>query len=142
MSLKLSKKQREELRMKFGGRCAYCGCQLPEKGWHADHVKAVYRETEIDREAWERGQFKLKQTGDVFKPEHDCFENLFPACAPCNLFKSTFSINQFRFEIGKQADRARDYSVNFRTAERFGMVHVIVKPIVFWFEEYETHNKK
>ncbi len=31
----LTKKQREKLRMKFGGRCAYCGCELPEKGWHA-----------------------------------------------------------------------------------------------------------
>ena len=26
----LTKKQREKLRMKFGGRCAYCGCELPE----------------------------------------------------------------------------------------------------------------
>lgn len=34
----LTKKQREKLRMKFGGRCAYCGCELPEKGWHAGHV--------------------------------------------------------------------------------------------------------
>ncbi|MFU8516848.1 HNH endonuclease, partial [Klebsiella quasipneumoniae] len=24
----LTKKQRAELRMKFGGRCAYCGCEL------------------------------------------------------------------------------------------------------------------
>ncbi len=36
---KISKIQRAELRMKFGGRCAYCGCKLPEKGWHADHVE-------------------------------------------------------------------------------------------------------
>jgi hypothetical protein len=39
----LTKKQRAELRMKFGGRCAYCGCELPEKGWHADHVEAALR---------------------------------------------------------------------------------------------------
>ncbi|HCS2340565.1 TPA: HNH endonuclease, partial [Shigella sonnei] len=38
----LTKKQRAELRMKFGGRCAYCGCELGEK-WHADHVKPVIR---------------------------------------------------------------------------------------------------
>ncbi|EEI8572131.1 HNH endonuclease, partial [Salmonella enterica subsp. enterica serovar 4,[5],12:i:-] len=25
----LTRKQRERLRMKFGGRCAYCGCELP-----------------------------------------------------------------------------------------------------------------
>lgn len=34
----LTKKQRAILREKFGGKCAYCGCELPEKGWHADHV--------------------------------------------------------------------------------------------------------
>nr|UGK56443.1 hypothetical protein [Escherichia coli] len=28
---KISKEQRAELRLKFGGRCAYCGCPLPEK---------------------------------------------------------------------------------------------------------------
>ncbi len=38
----LTKKQRTELRMKFGGRCAYCGCELSDK-WHADHVEAVRR---------------------------------------------------------------------------------------------------
>lgn len=38
----LTKKQRAELRMKFGGLCAYCGCELGEK-WHADHVKPVIR---------------------------------------------------------------------------------------------------
>lgn len=138
MSLKLSKKQREELRMKFGGRCAYCGCQLPEKGWHADHVVAVMRELEVDQKAKKLGEWKLKPTGEVYRKEFDCLENLFPACAPCNLFKSTFSINGFRAEIGKQAERARDYSVNFRTAERFGLVQVVSKPVVFWFERYQA----
>ena len=38
----LTKKQRAELRMKFGGRCAYCGCELGDK-WHADHVQPVIR---------------------------------------------------------------------------------------------------
>lgn len=28
----LTKKQRAELRMKFGGRCAYCGCELGDNG--------------------------------------------------------------------------------------------------------------
>lgn len=52
----LTKKQRAELRMKFGGRCAYCGCELPEKGWHADHVEAVRRNISkdyaMDRHHW------------------------------------------------------------------------------------------
>ncbi|EQZ24729.1 hypothetical protein G977_04718 [Escherichia coli UMEA 3585-1] len=46
----LTKKQREKLRMKFGGRCAYCGCELTEKGWHAEVVfwfEQYQRESEV-----------------------------------------------------------------------------------------------
>lgn len=45
-----------------------------------------------------------------------------------------------RREIEKQIERARAYSVNFRTAERFGLVEVIEKPVVFWFEKYQPDS--
>ncbi|EHK7649103.1 HNH endonuclease [Escherichia coli] len=134
---KLTPEQRAELRMKFGGRCAYCGCDLSDKRWHADHVEPVYRKLEIDENARAIGKWKLKQTGEVFRPENDTLENLFPACAPCNLFKSVFDIEEFRRQISYQAGRALKTSVNFRTAERFGLVLVIEKPVVFWFEQYQ-----
>ena len=38
--MKLNKKQREKLKQKYGGNCAYCGCELGNK-WHADHIEAV-----------------------------------------------------------------------------------------------------
>ncbi len=137
--MKLSKKQREELKKKFGGRCAYCGCELPEKGWHADHVEAVIRDFEmISAPAWSRSSHVARQTGKVFRPENDTIENLFPACAPCNLFKATYSVEGFRKEISAQADRARAYSVNFRTAERFGLIQITSVPVVFWFERYQS----
>lgn len=44
---KITKAQRAELRLKFGCRCAYCGCELKEKGWHADHVEPVRRDFDI-----------------------------------------------------------------------------------------------
>ncbi|EJU3129729.1 HNH endonuclease [Salmonella enterica] len=134
--MKLSKQQRAELRMKFGGRCAYCGCELPEKGWHADHVKAIHRKLEIDEEARRKGKWKLKQTGESYRPQHDTLENMHPACAPCNLFKSVFDIEEFRNQIQLQAERGLRTSVNFRTAERFGLVEIVNKPVVFWFERY------
>ncbi|EOV0647684.1 HNH endonuclease [Cronobacter turicensis] len=134
--MKLTKKQRDELRMKFDGRCAYCGCELPEKGWHADHVEPVHRKLEIDEEARSNGKWRLKQTGEFYLPHNDKLENLFPACAPCNLFKSVFDIEEFRRQIAFQAGRALKTSVNFRTAERFGLVRVIDKPVVFWFEMF------
>ncbi|EKO0242318.1 HNH endonuclease, partial [Salmonella enterica subsp. enterica serovar Typhimurium] len=137
----LTRKQRERLRMKFGGRCAYCGCELPEKGWHADHVQAVLRKSERCMKAAEKGIFRLKSTGDVFRPEADCPENIFPSCAPCNLLKTTYSLEMFRKQVSLQVERGRRSSVNFRTAERFGLISVVNKPVVFWFEQYEGENK-
>ncbi|HFY2929182.1 TPA: HNH endonuclease signature motif containing protein [Salmonella enterica subsp. enterica serovar Typhimurium] len=137
----LTRKQRERLRMKFGGRCAYCGCELPEKGWHADHVQTVLRKSERCMKAAEKGIFRLKSTGDVFRPEADCPENIFPSCAPCNLLKTTYSLEMFRKQVSLQVERGRRSSVNFRTAERFGLISVVNKPVVFWFEQYEGENK-
>ncbi|EJC3639237.1 HNH endonuclease [Salmonella enterica] len=137
----LTRKQRERLRMKFGGRCAYCGCELPEKGWHAAHVQAVLRKSERCMKAAEKGIFRLKSTGDVFRPEADCPENIFPSCAPCNLLKTTYSLEMFRKQVSQQVERGRRSSVNFRTAERFGLISVVNKPVVFWFEQYEGENK-
>ncbi|EIG9438851.1 HNH endonuclease [Salmonella enterica] len=137
----LTRKQRERLRMKFGGRCAYCGCVLPEKGWHADHVQAVLRKSERCMKAAEKGIFRLKTTGEMFRPEADCPENIFPSCAPCNLLKTTYSLEMFRKQVSLQVERGRRSSVNFRTAERFGLISVVNKPVVFWFEQYEGENK-
>ncbi|EMW0229987.1 HNH endonuclease [Salmonella enterica] len=137
----LTRKQRERLRMKFGGRCAYCGCELPEKGWHADHVQAVLRKSEQCMKAAEKGIFRLKTTGEVFRPEADCPENIFPSCAPCNLLKTTYSLEMFRKQVSLQVERGRRSSVNFRTAERFGLISVVNKPVVFWFEQYEGENE-
>ncbi|EBQ5259763.1 TPA: HNH endonuclease signature motif containing protein [Salmonella enterica] len=137
----LTRKQRERLRMKFGGRCAYCGCVLPEKGWHADHVQAVLRKSERCMKAAEKGIFRLKTTGEVFRPEADCPENIFPSCAPCNLLKTTYSLEMFRKQVSLRVERGRRSSVNFRTAERFGLISVVNKPVVFWFEQYEGENK-
>lgn len=135
--MKLTPKQRAALRMKFGGRCAYCGCELPEKGWHADHVEPVLRISEIDEKARQKGLWKLKATGSVTYALRDSLENHFPACAPCNLFKATFSVELFREQITKQIERARASSVNFRTAERFGQIQVMPQPVIFWFERYQ-----
>ncbi len=69
----LTKKQRAELRMKFGGRCAYCGCELPEKGWHADHVEAALRKLEFG-ERQSNGTRRAVATGEFWRPENDAIE--------------------------------------------------------------------
>ena len=40
--MRLKKAEREQVRMKYGGRCAYCGNDLGER-WHADHFAPVIR---------------------------------------------------------------------------------------------------
>lgn len=69
--------------MKFGGRCAYCGCELPEKGWHADHVEAVLRKSEQCMKAAAKGIFKLKATGNSTDQRQrgwkTCFRPVHPA---------------------------------------------------------------
>lgn len=124
--MNLSKKQRQDLRIKFGGYCAYCGggpehILLPEKGWHVDHVVPV-----------------IRVSVGMVAPENDKIENLFPSCASCNSFKSVHSIECFRGELVEQVSRARLYSLNFRLAERFGQVVETASPVVFWFEKYRS----
>ena len=125
----LSKAEREALRMMFGGLCAYCGCELGAK-WHADHVKPIYRSWPIAPD----------QNGLLAGRGKDVIENLFPACAACNLFKSVYDLETWREEIAKQVERARNKSFNFRFAEAFGLVAETGKPVVFWFEKWRTEH--
>jgi 5-methylcytosine-specific restriction endonuclease McrA len=138
--MKMNKK-RQAIYDKSGGKCWYCGCELV-KGWHADHVEPIIRDFDIVRDNSD-SQFthKTVNNGKSLNPHLDKLDNLVPSCAPCNLFKSTFSIEGFRMEISYQVERARKSSVNFRTAERFGQISIESKPIVFWFElNVEAHD--
>lgn len=113
----ITKKQRQQVWDKSNGNCWYCGADLPERGWRVDHKDPVYR-----------------QDGEMWNPQNDVIENMVPACAPCNIFKSVFTVEEFRHEIEKQTERALKSSVNFRTALRFGMIEETNEPAVFWFE--------
>ncbi|MCW4629628.1 MULTISPECIES: HNH endonuclease [Marinomonas] len=133
----LSKRERQAVWNKSGGYCWYCGIELPKKGWHADHIEPIQRLTEaVPREERKNKYvFEVRQTGECHKPHLDHINNMVPACAPCNLFKGCFSVEQFRNEIAQQIDRARRSSVNFRTGERFGLIETNDNPVVFWFEK-------
>jgi len=134
--MKLTPKQRAVLRIKFGGRCAYCGEELPEKGWHADHVEPIFRG--VSQHYYVNDEKKIVSVNvDERRERLDVMDNMVPACKPCNLFKSVWSVEQFREQISLQARRAMNYSVNARTAERFGQIALTPSPIIFWFERYQ-----
>ncbi|MED7793167.1 HNH endonuclease [Klebsiella aerogenes] len=117
----LTKKQRAELRMKFGGRCAYCGCELGDK-WHADHMEPVYR-----------------VAGIMMHEERDCPENQVPACHPCNLHKSCNSLEDYR-RIINEGRRQFLVSGKGKALVRMGLVSMKPDPVVFWFEKYQTEG--
>jgi 5-methylcytosine-specific restriction endonuclease McrA len=140
--VKLTPKQREELRMMFGGKCAYCGCDLPEKGWHADHVEPIHREwwkrePKISYEVVDGAiiSHEEKQVVGLERPENDTLDNLFPACRACNLDKRVMSLESWRGVLANKVNVCR-YASAFRHAERFGLVQIVDKPVVFWFEKY------
>lgn len=119
--MRLNKTQREQVRMKFGGRCAYCGCELTDK-WHADHLEPVIR-------------FGNQMT----HPERDNVENLVPACHPCNLHKFSQSLADYRRVID---DGRREFlrSGKGKALVRMGLVEMKPDPVVFWFEKYQQQE--
>lgn len=123
--MKLNKQQRDELKQKFGGHCAYCGELLGDK-WHADHLVAVVRDL---------------TTGKPEKPENDTYENLMPACTACNHNKRSLSLESWRSLLAHYRDIKvpRDCS-QIRHLMRFGLVEFIQKPVTFYFESYEVKN--
>jgi hypothetical protein len=140
--MKLTPKQREELRMKFGGKCAYCGVELAEKGWHADHVKAV---TRIGGWGYcpTTGRVKWITTGELLSPENDHYENLFPACAKCNILKANGDPESLRSSLTYFAEsipNIQTYS-HVHHLMRFKRLSIDAAPVVFWFEQYAQEVK-
>ena len=138
--------------MKFGGKCAYCGCDLPEKGWHADHVEPVHREwwkkstwwKEAHGFKWEfdeaagklnKMQVEIEKAG-LERPENDTLENLFPSCRACNIDKHATPLELWRQQMQDRVGVCRRNYSAFRHAERFGLLIEVKIPVVFWFERY------
>jgi len=148
--MKLNPKDREEIRFLFGGKCAYCGCDLPKKGWHLDHVKPVvrcYRYGEMV--ASEDGSTSYRNYGEGKKklqraevPENERKDNLWPSCRACNINKSSLSLEAWRKFLADGPKSLAAYNGRFRHMLRFGIVQVSPEPLRFWFEKYASVTKE
>lgn len=120
--MKLTKLQRDELKFKLGGFCAYCGRELGDK-WHADHMKPV-----------------IRYDGKMVHDELDNISNLVQACHACNLHKHCNSVEDYRRIID---DGRREFlaSGKGKALVRMGLVDMKMDDIVFWFEKFEKLNK-
>lgn len=121
--MKLTKAQREAVRTMFGGHCAYCGCELGDR-WHADHVEAIRRND------W--GNFPKKAPEH---PERDHIDNLMPACAPCNIDKHSYTLEDWRSMLQRRCGVLQYSHSTYRSMLRFGQIVETAAPIVFHFEK-------
>ena len=101
---KTSRHKRKEVFDLLKGKCFYCGCDLDIEDFHMDH-------------------FVPKSSGGM------CRENLVPSCRDCNLFKSSFDLEEFREKIAE----LRHSSFHARMMCKY--FNVPEQPVVFYFEE-------
>lgn len=114
----MKKHHRQSIYSKFGGRCAYCGCELP-KNWHADHVEPIVRN---------------KDTNDCQRPENENIDNYYPACPSCNIQKNSFTVEQFRDNIQNFVNSLNQYSTQYKFAKKYGLIEETQKKVRFFFE--------
>lgn len=110
---------------KYEGHCAYCGKDIEFNQMQVDHIVPLSRgftDEEIERYGKERG------TDDI--------DNLNPACARCNRWKSNLTLEQFRKEIDLQVKRLRRDSAAFRMAEDFKLIKDGRIGPIFYFQAY------
>ena len=124
----MTKNERRIVFDKYGGKCAYCGCEL-QKGWHVDHIEPAFHN-------WSDEDVKrhLKQERGL-----NIIENYNPACPRCNRWKGTWSIEQFRNEISLQLERLERDSAQFRMARDYGLIKTSEIEVRFYYEVCSNH---
>ena len=119
MRRRLSQAERKAVYDKYNGHCAYCGCDIPFKGFNVDHLHCL-RNYEYTEEF----------TGiDVHS-----IDNLMPACGSCNRYKATMDLETFRKQLQKIPDRLQRDVCTYNIALRYRMVQENREPIKFYFE--------
>ncbi|MFA5243668.1 MAG: hypothetical protein WC380_00070 [Pedobacter sp.] len=146
----MKKSEREIIFNKYGGKCAYCGCNLA-KGWHVDHLEPCQRKTKWVRGHWSNPdghrmteqellmngvkwvEDKLVQDG-FYNPDANHIDNYNPSCASCNILKSSVSIESFRERIAAFIHSLNSYTNQYKFAKRYGLVKETGKQVIFYFE--------
>lgn len=127
----MNKKDRELVFNKYNGHCAYCGCELTKR-WHVDHLEPIVRNSE-----WDKVNSKFKPNGTCEKPQNENFENYMPSCAPCNIQKNSFTLEEFRRNIKYFVNSLNLYSTQYKFAKRYGLVTENDIEVKFYFETLE-----
>jgi 5-methylcytosine-specific restriction endonuclease McrA len=157
----MTKKERQIVFDKFGGKCAYCGCELI-KGWHVDHLAPVVRRNKtikggyyINKSTQERVRLMSVDEDNAHEhlwiedkvvpagfdsPENDTIENCNPACASCNIQKSSNSLEGFRQSISQFVNSLNQYHNQYKFAKRYGLIKETGIEVKFYYETFNQSN--
>jgi hypothetical protein len=122
----MSKKDRKKIFEKYGGKCAYCGCELG-KGWHVSPIQPL--------------QITIGEDGQFGEANND-EANMMPSCAGCSLSKMHLGMNgksgmltleNFRKAIERSFEHFKDYP-QYKRAVRFGQIKEVSPKVKFYFE--------
>lgn len=113
---------REEVYNKCGGHCAYCGEKITIKQMQVDHIVSQFH-------------FRLNLNKKYTDKEMNDISNLLPTCRVCNKWKSSHSLEQFRYEISQQLKRLNEYNANYRFAKKYNLIEETPHQIIFYFEK-------
>lgn len=106
---------------KFGGHCAYCGCEIKRDKFHIDHLIPVRRgTTDIQLKGLIRGSHEIK--------------NYNPSCISCNSSKNEMSIEVWRKELSLKIMRLNRDSSQYCLMKRFGLIKETGIEVKFYFE--------
>ena len=121
---RIPKRQREAVFNKYGGRCAYCGCELTLRTMQVDHIKAVYASS-------------LDNNG--VETQDDNLVNLNPSCRQCRFYKGTLDIEQFRKKIMTTLYETCQNTFQAKLAKKLGML-TVKQFDKFYFERINEKN--
>lgn len=134
----MKKGDREKIFNKYGGKCAYCGCEL-QQIWHVDEMEPVRRGWEYLKDdngdkIYDQEKRDYKKRTIVMHPERFNIDNQMPACPSCNINKHSGSVEDFRKLIEGFMKHLNEINTQYKIAKRYGLIQEDIKPVVFYFE--------
>ena len=126
MRRRLSQAERKAVYDKYNGHCAYCGCDIPFKGFNVDHLHCLRN---------------YEYTEELTGIDVHSIDNLMPACGSCNRYKATMDLETFRKQLQKIPDRLQRDVCTYNIALRYKMVQENREPIKFYFERIKEDER-
>lgn len=116
----LTREIREKIHGRYGGRCAYCGIEIP----------------------YDKMQISLKIPYYRMEDKDD-YENYLPSCRLCNYYKKTLTVDEFRNKIANfRCDLMEE--PKYQMLQRFSLFPSEVEKadVEFYFETYSVNEKE